>query len=101
MPLYRNSQMTMYFPEETVSERWPCDVRIDEGIIVVSYSSPEGHVVYKGTELQPGHFKLTSTENATGSATLHRFEGAETLEGSWYEDREFGMWQIDLSDLER
>ncbi|MBY3222789.1 hypothetical protein [Rhizobium laguerreae] len=99
MAIYRNSEMTMYYPEELASETWPCDVRIDSGTIVVSYRSDDGPVVYRGTEIEPGHFKLTATEVVTGRATLHRFGDDESFDGRWYENGQVGMWQIDLAEL--
>jgi hypothetical protein len=97
MPLYRASEMTNFFMEYA-AETHACEVRINDGNIAVSYQGENGVVVYNGTEVEPGHFKLTSTDSVTGRATLHRFADDDILEGRWYEDRTSGMWQITLSD---
>ena len=79
------------------SENWPCEVVIQEGRIAVSYTGDDGYVTYTGSEVEPGHFRLTS-KDVSGQATLHRFNDTETLEGGWIEDGYRGMWTIDLDD---
>jgi hypothetical protein len=71
------------------------EVRLGEGTIVVSYFDVEGAVVYRGTEVEPGHFKLEAPER-NGRGTLHRFKDSIFLEGFWHEGGSLGMWRIQL-----
>lgn len=93
MPVFRNSDMTMY----SADGEWsiPCEVRIDAGSIAVSYDDEDGPVVYEGTEEGAGHFRLTAPRVA-GRATLHRFYADDMLEGFWVESGHEGMWRIQL-----
>jgi len=84
-------------PKEVFAEDH-CDVRFEGPHIVVSYLGESGHVVYSGSEVGPGHYKLTA-EAVSGRATLHRFDDSDNrLEGSWVEAGAKGMWRIFLSD---
>lgn len=80
--------------EDDEAYRWPCQVRIGDNEIVVSYDD-DGLVTYSGAEVEPGHWRLEA-RGVKGRATLHRFRDAETLEGSWTEDGYGGMWSIEL-----
>jgi hypothetical protein len=71
------------------------EVRLGEGAIVVSYFDDEGAVIYRGTEVEPGHFKLEAPER-NGRGTLHRFKDSIFLEGFWQEGGSLGMWRIQL-----
>jgi hypothetical protein len=99
MPVYPNSKMDSYSAHGG-PERSECDVNIENGAISISYREGTGVVVYKGEEIQPGHFKLKaeSTNRIVNStATLHQFHGEDVLEGSWLEEGYIGMWRIVLS----
>jgi len=100
LTVYANATMSSYFPD-CVSETYQCEVRINDSTIVVSYRSEDGSAtIYKGTETGAGHYKLTMEVNGQikGRATLHRLSADDDLlEGSWYEDGDRGMWQIDLN----
>lgn len=87
--------MTMY----SADGEWdhPCEVRIDSNQIIVSYEDAGSFVVYEGSQLEPGHFKLHS-KSVNGRATLHRFENDDTLEGFWIEERMQGMWRVQLDE---
>jgi hypothetical protein len=95
MAVFKNSTMTMF----TNDGEWdhPCEVRISEGSIAVSYADDGSLVVYEGEEIELGHFKLES-KSVNGRATLHRFAGADFLEGHWIENRVRGMWQVQLDE---
>ena len=95
MPLFRNSEMTMF----SADGEWnhPCEVRISEGLITVSYNDDGQFVVYEGRETEPGHFKLHSPK-VSGSATLHRFSGDEIFEGFWIEAGHQGMWRLQIEE---
>lgn len=101
MAVYPNASMTSYFPSETPSETYPCNVRIDGAVIVITYRANDGSItIYNGRETGIGHYKLTMEINglAKGRATLHRLNDDEDLlEGSWYEEGQRGMWEIDLN----
>jgi hypothetical protein len=77
-----------------------CEVRIGEGSIVVSYEDANyvGIVVYEGSEVEPGHFKLTRKGDVFGRATLHRFKDGEVFDGWYVEDGYEGMWRVHLEE---
>jgi hypothetical protein len=87
--------METYYADGNAMATYPCEVRLDEGSVAVTYASDGGPVTYEGTELGVGHFKLTSP-SPKGNATLHMFAGAGVLEGWWSEDGAVGMWRIHL-----
>jgi hypothetical protein len=99
MPLYRNSRMyTAYGP--AYDEGRPCDVRIGDGSIVVSYpdeEGPAGFVVYEGNEVASGHYALMA-QAVNGTATLHKIPNEDILEGSWVQGGDEGRWRIDLEE---
>jgi hypothetical protein len=72
-----------------------CLVRFDAGSITLKYDDDGEPVVWRGTEIAPGHFKLQSPE-VDGNATLHRFPNGPTLIGEWVEDGQRGVWRVDL-----
>jgi len=59
------------------------NITVDEG---------EGDV-YHGKETSPGHWELTGERF---KATLHQVHNEQTLEGSWVEGVDRGMWKIEL-----
>ena len=95
MTVYRNCTMEMFDAEG----QWdlPCQVRISDGTIAVSYKLDGAIVVYEGRETEPGHFRLSS-DAANGRATLHRFSNDEVLYGWWLEDGHEGMWRVTLDE---
>src|SRR5262249_37431317 len=93
MPTWTNSQMDTF----TQSEQTPCEVRISTFEIVVTYDYGQGPVTYKGREIAPGHFELTSEETG-GKASLHRSPDNMWLEGSWIEGQVEGMWRVKLGE---
>lgn len=94
MPVFKNCMMTMF----SAHDEWdhPCEVRISDSSIAISYHD-DGPVVYEGSEIEPGHFKLQSSA-VGGRATLHRTGNEDILEGSWVEKGVQGMWRIQLDD---
>ena len=99
MALYRNSRMyTGYGP--AYGEGRPCEVRIGDGSIVVSYPDEEGRagfVVYEGNEVASGHYALMALA-VNGTATLHKIPNEDILEGSWVQGGDEGRWRIDLEE---
>ena len=97
MPVYKNSELTIY-SEEDGQVSFSCQVRIDNGSIAISYTDEnKGMVVYEGNEQGSGHFKLRS-KNVNGSGTLHQFDGDNILEGWWNEEGSEGMWRIQIDE---
>ncbi|MDP1613195.1 MAG: hypothetical protein Q8M11_19230 [Sulfuritalea sp.] len=95
MTIWKDSKIaTLYYSNETASERHPCVVKIDDTTILVEYED-EGSVQYRGRNNGDGHFEL-QTPDLRGTATLHMCQDGTTLEGSWIEDGTRGMWRIDL-----
>lgn len=100
MAIWKNSLMVSAFLDSArafIDD--PCQVRIDQKEIVVSYEDEDvdGIVVYKGKENGTGHFELFCPE-VNGKATLHMFEGGNILEGYWQESGYEGFWRIKLID---
>lgn len=96
MEIFKRSFMTTYYADG-VDFDWPCSVRIDEDLIVVEYAGEQGPVIYRGSSLGAGHYKMRK-DGGGGEATLHRFPGGEILEGFWIEDVQDGMWKIRLGN---
>jgi hypothetical protein len=96
MTAYQKSKADTY-TADGVSLRNPCQVRIGDGTITVSYMDDEGPVVYEGNETGDGHYSLASKDTG-GRATLHKIPDEDTLEGSWIENRKIGMWRIELEE---
>jgi hypothetical protein len=96
MIVYRNSKLHSY-ESDGLYEPLPCEVRIGEGMIAVSYQGEGGLVLYEGREEGPGHFRLAA-QGVNGRATLHRFENDNVLDGWWLEDSYEGMWRIELNE---
>lgn len=95
MKIWPNSTMTMLYYSDAPSEEWPCVVKLSEAEILVEYEF-NGFRQYRGQARGPGHYELSAPE-LSGRASLHRFEGAEVLDGSWVEDGYRGMWRIKLA----
>lgn len=77
----------------------PCEVRVGDGSIAVSYEDGGTIVVYQGTETEPGHFKLTGRgDGVSGRATLHCFANDDVLEGWYVENNYEGMWRLILDE---
>ncbi len=84
---------TVYFDDSVAEEGFPCEVRLGDGEIVVSYEGDDGFINYTGKEIGEGHFQLSCASNG-GSASLHCFKGSKILEGFWIEDGVKGFWRI-------
>ena len=95
MTVYRNCTMEMF----DAKGQWelPCEVRISDGSIAVSYNRGGVPKVYEGPETEPGHFKMTC-DSIGGRATLHRFAGDDLLDGWWIEEGYEGMWRVTLEE---
>jgi len=77
----------------------PCEVRIGDGSIAVSYKDAGGsHVLYEGNEVGDGHYVLSTNETPPSKGTLHKVPDLPQLEGSWVERGETGFWKIELGD---
>ena len=95
MPVWPNSKMITVYYDGTEMGEYPCEVRIDENEIVVSYKEDNMHVLYKGKSNGIGHYYLTCSEQ-NGEASLHRFPDAVILDGHWLEGVYKGFWRIYL-----
>jgi hypothetical protein len=91
--IFRNSSMQMYSAEGGWEH--PCEVRISDGSIAVSYQDGPLAVVYEGEEQGEGHYSLEAVAVA-GRAPLHRAPNSEFLEGWWWEEGAVGGWRIQL-----
>ncbi len=96
MTLYRNSKIDTY-TAEGLDAGHPCEVRIAEDFVVVSYKIDDGFVIYEGRETEKGHYAL-SAKATNGKATLHKIPDEDILEGSWLEGGYEGMWRIELEE---
>lgn len=95
MILYKNCQMDTLRYDGTADNE-PCQVRIDNDTIVVTYEEEPGlFISYKGKANGAGHYELLASD-VNGRATLHRFAGGNFLEGYWIEGGGKGMWRIML-----
>ena len=98
MPIWKNSLMTTAYLDDSFADvDDPCEVRITDSEIVVSYINEDesGYDLYKGQEIADGHFKLFCEEKQ-GKATLHLVENENVLEGFWVEGGNQGFWRIEL-----
>ncbi len=97
MKIWKDCEMTTFNHDDTPTETIPCEVKLDENKIIVSYKENGIPVLYKGEEISEGHFKL-KPEGKNGEASLHKFKENEYLEGHWHEDTWEGMWRIQLNE---
>lgn len=95
--LFANARMDTLYNGCDADLQDPCAVRIDGDQIRVEYEFDGERTVYLGKALAPGHYRL-QTEDSRGHATLHQFPGSLTMEGSWVEEGERGMWRIELHE---
>ena len=86
---------TIYYDESPADERDDCEIRINNGEIVVSYEDEDGVVIYKGKDKGNDHYVLRCPER-NGKASLHRFPNNKILEGFWLEDGYRGFWRITI-----
>lgn len=75
-----------------------CDVIIHDKTISVSYFEGHKWVVYKGTEISPGHYELYSDN---GRASLHCFPKGSRFVGIWEEGHIKGFWDIVVNAKEK
>ena len=96
MPVYKG-KMDNFFYDSKADAGDDCEVRIDNGEIVVSFDRDDGPVLYRGMDRGHGHYILASAEEEA-RATLHGLLGSVFLEGYWeiVDKRECGMWRIRL-----
>lgn len=98
MTVWSNSRADIFYYNDDADCGDPCEVKIDNGRIVVSYEDEGGgYIVYEGSENGAGHFEL-SAPSVNGRATLHMFNGNKVLEGWWDEEGTRGMWRIFLRE---
>lgn len=94
--LTQAAKMEIGFYDETPAwENEECEIRINDGEIVVSYEDDHGVVVYKGKDEGTGHFVLECPAKRA-KATLHQFPKSKFLEGFWLEEGSRGFWRITL-----
>ncbi len=89
------ARMATYYAGKEADTDWPCEVRIDEEMIVLKYEGEHGRITYRGHSVGAGHYRLQA-DGFNGKGTLHRFPGALVLEGHWAEEGNRGMWQIEF-----
>jgi hypothetical protein len=93
-----NARMDTYYASAfEVDTDWPCEVCIDEEMIVLKYDGEHGRLTYRGHSDGAGHYHLQA-DGFQGKGTLHRFPGGRTLEGYWCEEGKRGMWFISFVD---
>ena len=92
MARWKNCRTESFYRDDESS----CEVRINGSEIVVSYRDDSRWITYRGNEVAPGHFELSSDHG--GKATLHRSPDSDWLEGFWIESPEEGMWRIELGE---
>jgi hypothetical protein len=99
MTVWKNAVMQTFYADETVSDDTPCEVRIADSEIAVSWKSEQGPILWRGTEIpkDSGHFELSSP---TGRAILHRSPDSDEVVGRWIAEREEGMCRIDLGETD-
>lgn len=95
MPIYKKCPITYFYYSDDAGDDTECDVRIEGKRIVLDL--PGDRLVYSGTEIGSGHYKLECKTNG-GRGTLHRIPDDDILEGYWYEDGTLGMWRLQLID---
>ncbi len=97
MPVFGKCLMDILFYDKTPAyEREPCQVRLDEKKIVVTYEEDGGYIEYSGKNDGTGHFELLAP-GVDGRASLHMFPAGNILEGYWLESGHRGMWRITLA----
>ncbi|QLP96866.1 MAG: hypothetical protein HZY79_04905 [Rhodoblastus sp.] len=96
MTVFKHATMNRYFGDGS-NDNIPCQVRMGDKTIAVSYAGKSGPVVYEGVERGPGHWRLSAHE-PRGTASLHRFEDDDVLVGDWTEGHWDGMWKIELNE---
>lgn len=95
MPIWTESECETFFADGRASTTERCQVRIADGRIVVAAGGLGGRWMYEGEEVGPEHFRLTSPD-VRGTATLHRFDNDDVLDGWWRQEWTYGMWRITL-----
>ncbi len=98
MATWNDSKMETIYYDKAASQVEPCEVRIDDKEIVVTYQEDGSVVEYRGKNNLDGHFDLQS--DLGGKATLHMFPGSIFLEGNWGEGSDRGFWRITLGSPE-
>lgn len=88
--------MRTYYRDGACQE-YPCEVNKTGSNLVVSYRADGDFIIYKGIEVEAGHFKLTAPA-VNGRASLHRFADEVLFVGSWTEAGDIGTWEIELED---
>lgn len=100
MTVYHRSEMETFWPEQG-SQRSPCEVRISDGTIAVSYDEDGQQILYSGFEIRPGHFELQCPP-VNGTATLHQTnDDDDVLVGRWIEGGYRGLWTVQLTRAAR
>lgn len=74
---------------------YECEVVLTDDELVISYDA-DGHVVYRGKAIGPGHYELFSTEDA-GRAVMHCVPGGTVLVGSWRVGSDTGLWKVEIT----
>jgi hypothetical protein len=93
-----NAKMITYASGGTWTDG--CELVLRGDTIVVSYEGETGPVIYMGKQTGQGHYNLSCPEKRA-RATLHRWpDDGLTFEGSWVEDGEFGMRQVEIDEDE-
>ena len=84
---------TLYYNDEPYVDH-PCEVKIDDGLIEVSYTIDDGKFIYKGHEQTPSIYTLKGIDGC--NATLYWSDKAKIMYGDWSQDGLRGLWKITL-----
>lgn len=75
----------------------PCEVRIGEADLVISYTHNRDRHLWRGSSSDGVIFEVSHSGHPADKATLKRTDEF-TLEGSWTENGKAGSWRLDLDD---
>jgi hypothetical protein len=89
--------MDSFYYDRPAIPNHPCEVKVDDVSIVVSYKWDDEWMNYQGKNLGGGHFELTC-EAENGHATLHTLHDSIFLDGYWTANGQKGMWRITLGE---
>lgn len=95
--VWNQSSMDVYSMDLNLAqEGLPCELRVSETEIILSYEGDSGLIRWEGTAAGDGHYSLSAVAGAKGKGSLHQFPDGKILEGFWIEDGAMGMWRIHL-----
>lgn len=97
MEAWQGCKMISYYKKDKCYED-PCDVVIDGNKITISYKEKGKELCrWNGIKTEENLFFLENNE-MNGKGHLFYSEQYKVLEGSFEENRDEGMWKIELDD---